>query len=43
MPGLGYILLVQWIAGDILPHFDMKHIFVAETMTELEHLHAVCL
>ena len=38
VPGLGHILLVQWISGEILPHFDIKHIFVAQKMTELEYL-----
>ena len=27
MPGLGQILLVQWISGEILPYFDIQHIF----------------
>ena len=35
VPGVGHILLVQWISGEILPHFDIKHIFVAQKMTEL--------
>ena len=38
VPGLGHILLVQWISGEILPHFDIKYIFVAQKMTELEYL-----
>ena len=37
MAEIGHIILVQWISGEILPHFDIKHISVAKKLAELEH------
>ena len=36
LPGLGHILLIQWISGEILHHFDIKPIYVSQKLTELE-------
>ena len=37
VPGLGHILLVQWIFGKTLPQFDIRPMFVPQKLTKLEH------
>ena len=36
--GWVYLLHYQSISGEILPHFHVKNIFLAQILSELEHI-----